>query len=139
VGEVWRIGIAVGFGVALGLVFTALLATRRAGLAAALVLAAVAGAGAGFAIDNWQEAIGGALGGPAGVLGSAQLVRGALQRGGTRAGTAILVALAALVLAVLALVPFVGYLEAIALPALGARVRRRGGERYAGLRILARD
>jgi hypothetical protein len=139
VGEVWRIGIAAGFGVAFGLLFAALLATRRAGFVAALVLAAAAGAGAGLAIDNWQEAIGGAVGGPAGVLGSAQLVRGALQRGGTRAGTAILVAAAALVLAALALIPFVGYLETLALPAFGARVRRRGSERYAGLRILARD
>ena len=64
---------------------------------------------------------------------------GALRRGGTRGGTAALVALAALVVAVLALIPGVGYLEALALPALGARIRRRGGERYAGLRILARD
>ena len=47
--------------------------------------------------------------------------------------------LAALVVAALALIPGVGYLEALVLPALGARLRRRGGERYAGLRILARD
>ena len=138
-GEIWRIGIAVGFGVGLGVLFTALLATSRAGLLVAVVLAAAAGAGAGFLVDNWQEAIGGALGGPAGMAGSAQLVRGALQRGGTRGGTAVFVVLAALVLAALALVPFVGYLEALALPALGARIRRRGGDRYAGLRILARD
>ena len=46
---------------------------------------------------------------------------------------------AAIVVAALALIPGVGYLEALALPALGARLRRRGGERYAGLRILARD
>jgi hypothetical protein len=43
------------------------------------------------------------------------------------------------VLAALALVPFVGYLEAVALPALAARARRRRPERYAGLRSLARD
>ena len=43
------------------------------------------------------------------------------------------------VVAALGLIPGVGYLEALALPALGARIRRRGGERYAGLRILARD
>ena len=72
-------------------------------------------------------------------MGSAQVVRGALRRGGTRGGTAALVALAALVVAALGLIPGVGYLEALALPALGARIRRRGGERYAGLRILARD
>jgi len=36
-------------------------------------------------------------------------------------------------------VPFLGYLEALALPALAARARRREPERYAGLRTLARD
>ena len=137
--EIWRIGFVMGVGVAFGLALTALLATGRAGLAAAVVLAAAAGAGIGFVIDDWQEAIGGAVGGAAGAAGSAQLVRGALQRGGTRGATAVLVAFAALGLAALALVPLLGYLEALALPVLGARMRRRGGDRYAGLRILARD
>ena len=50
----------------------------------------------------------------------------------------MLVAVAALVVATLALVPVAGYLEALALPALGARVRRRLPERYAGLRTLAK-
>jgi hypothetical protein len=36
-------------------------------------------------------------------------------------------------------VPALGYLEAVALPALAARLRRRSPERYAGLRTLARD
>jgi hypothetical protein len=36
-------------------------------------------------------------------------------------------------------VPVVGYLEAIAVPVLGLRLRRREGKRYAGLRTLARD
>jgi hypothetical protein len=137
--EIWRIGVTVGFGVAVGLVLAAIVATRRAGVLGALVLAAAAGVGIGFLIDNWQEAIGGALGGSAGAAGSAPLVRGALQRGGTRGGTAAIVALVALALGGLAFVPGVGYLEALVLPALGMRLRRRGGERYAGLRILARD
>jgi hypothetical protein len=137
--EIWRIGVAVGFGVAVGLALTALLATGRAGLAAAVALAVAAGIGIGFWIDDWQEAVGGAVGGCAGAAGSAQLVRGALRRGGTRAATAVLVAFAALGLAALALVPLVGYVEALALPALAARLRRHGGDRYAGLRILARD
>ena len=138
-GEWYWIGLAVGIGAALGLLFTGALSTRRAGVLAAVVLGAAAGVGVGFALDNWDEALGGGLGGLAGALGSAQVVRGALGRGGTRGGTAALVALAALVVAALALIPGVGYLEALALPALGARLRRRGGERYAGLRILARD
>ena len=60
-------------------------------------------------------------------------------RGGTRIATALLVVIGAVVVAALAFVPVVGYLEALALPALGMRLRRRAGKRYAGLRTLARD
>jgi hypothetical protein len=66
-------------------------------------------------------------------------VSGALRRGGTRGGTAALVAAGAILVAVLALVPVLGYLEALALPALAARLRKRAPERYAGLRTLAKD
>ena len=45
---------------------------------------------------------------------------------------------AALVAAGLAFVPVAGYLEALALPAFAARLRRRQPERYAGLRTLAK-
>ncbi|MGH3008046.1 MAG: hypothetical protein ACRDLM_01375 [Gaiellaceae bacterium] len=72
-------------------------------------------------------------------LGTTQIVSGALRRGGTRGGIAILVAGAALVLAGIAFIPVAGYLEALALPALAARLRRTQPERYAGLRTLARD
>jgi hypothetical protein len=41
--------------------------------------------------------------------------------------------------AALALVPFLGYLEAAALPVVARRARRLEPERYAGLRTLARD
>ena len=138
-GDWYWIGLTVGIGVGCGLAFSGALASVRAGLVAAVLLGAAAGVGIGFAIDNWDEALGGGLGGLAGVLGSAQVVRGTLRRGGTRWGTAALVVLAALAVAALALVPGVGYLEAVALPALGARLRRRAGQRYAGLRVLARD
>jgi hypothetical protein len=74
-----------------------------------------------------------------GAIGSAPLVRGTLRRGGTRGGTALLLALAALVGAALAFVPVLGYLEAVAVPVLGARLRARAPERHAGLRSLARD
>jgi hypothetical protein len=67
------------------------------------------------------------------------IVSGALRRGGTRGGLAVIVATAALVLGALAIVPVVGYLQAVALPALAARLRRTQGERYAGLRSLAKD
>jgi hypothetical protein len=78
------------------------------------------------------------LGGALGMLGAAQVVRGALRRGGTGTGTAALVGITGLVLAALALVPVVGYVEGIVVPLLGLRVRRRAAERYAGLRTLAK-
>jgi hypothetical protein len=62
-----------------------------------------------------------------------------LRRGGTRGGTSILLCIVALVGAALAFIPAVGYLEAVVVPILGARVRRRSPETHAGLRTLARD
>ena len=64
-------------------------------------------------------------------------MRGALRRGGTRGGTAALVAGAALVVAALAWIPAVGYVVALVLPALVPLLRRARPERYAGLRTLA--
>lgn len=138
--ETYRIGLALGLGIAIGGLVSALLAPRRAlPLSAAGLASAAAGAAVGYAIGGWHEAVGGGAGGVLGALVVAVLVGGTLSRGGTRAGTAALVGLGALVLAALALVPFVGYLEAVALPALAGRARRRQPERYAGLRSLARD
>ena len=45
----------------------------------------------------------------------------------------------AVVVAGLAFVPIVGYVELVAVPAIGMRLRHRAGKRYAGLRTLARD
>ena len=138
-GEWYSIGLALGLGVGAGVLVTGLLSSVRGGVVAAAVAAALPAAALGYVIDDWTEAVAGALGALAGTLGAAQLVRGTLRRGGTRGGTAALVGAAGLALAALALVPALGYLEALAVPALGARLRRRAGERYAGLRILARD
>jgi hypothetical protein len=49
-----------------------------------------------------------------------------------------LLGVAGLVAAALAFVPVVGYLEAIAVPVLGARLRRRLPDKHAGLRSLAK-
>ena len=105
----------------------------------AAVAAAASGAAVGYAIGGWHEAVAGGVGGVLGGGALAGVVAGTLRRGGTRGGTAMLVGLGALALAALALIPAVGYLEAVALPAVGWRARRRRGERYAGLRTLARD
>jgi hypothetical protein len=132
-------GLLAGLGAAVGV----LLAGILAGLGRAAVLAALGaamlGAAAGYLAFDWPQAASGALGGLLGGAGAAPVAQGTLRRGGTRGGTAALVALGALILGVLALVPGVGFLEALGIPAFATRLRRRGGETYAGLRTLARD
>jgi hypothetical protein len=139
-GAWYWIGVSVGLGAAGG-VLVAGVAARI--VVAAIVAAALVGIGLGYAIDAWQpggwiDLLGGAAGGVAASLGALQIVHGALRRGGTAGGTAALVAGAALLVAGLAWIPAVGYLEALALPVLAARLRRRAPERYAGLRTLAK-
>jgi len=131
----YTIGILVGLGAALGVAAEG--ALRRA--LVALVVAAVCAVAVGFAFFQWDEAVGGVVGAACGALGSSPLVAGALRRGGTRGGTATLLGLAALVGAGLAFVPVLGYLEALAVPVLGARLRRRSPDTPAGLRSLAKD
>ena len=138
-GEWYWIGLCAGLGVSCGVLAAALLGWARAGIAAAIVLGAGGGVAIGFGLENWDEALGGGVGGLAGGLAAAAVVRGALRRGGTRGGTATLVTGAALAVAALALVPALGYVEALVAPLLALRLRRGGGGRYAGLRILAKD
>jgi hypothetical protein len=139
VGAWYWIGVSAGIGVAVGALVVGTLAATRTLLAIALVVAGGVGLLIGFALGSWEERIGGAAGGILGGLGSAQVVAGTLRRGGTRVGTALIVGAAAVVLAALAWIPGVGYLEATVVPALAARLRGRMPERYAGLRSLARD
>lgn len=138
-GTAYTVGIFAGLGAALGVLAAGLLAPAGRAAPLALLAAAAAGAGLGLALGDWPHAVAGAAGGALGALGALQVVRGALRRGGTRGGTIALVALAALLLAALALVPGAGYLEAALLPLLAARLRRRDAQTYAGLRTLARD
>jgi hypothetical protein len=138
------IGVCAGLGAGAGVLLAGLAGAARFVLIAAGVLALAAGAGIGIGVDGrwpggWGDVVAGVLGALAGALGTAQIVSGALRRGGTRGATAALVAGGALIVAALALVPVLGYLEALALPALAARLRKRAPERYAGLRTLAKD
>ena len=135
VGAWYWIGVCAGLGAALGVLALAFLRDVRV----AIPLAVAAGVVLGWMLEAWTGAIAGGVGAVLGALGSSPTVRGALARGGTRLGTALLVGVAALALAALAFVPVLGYLIALALPVLGLRLRRRQGERHAGLRILARD
>jgi hypothetical protein len=137
--EWYRIGVAAGIGAGISLVAAGWLARSRFGALLAILIGAAAGIAVGLAVGDWQEAVGGAVGGVLGGIGGAPLAAGTLRRGGTVSGTGILIGLAGLALAALALVPFLGYVVAVALPALAARAHRREPERYAGLRTLARD
>ncbi len=88
---------------------------------------------------GWLDAVAGGIAAFLVFLGGAQIVSGTLRRGGTRGGTATLFAGVALVAAGVAFVPAAGYLEAVVVPALALRLRRKQPERYAGLRTLAKD
>ena len=57
-------------------------------------------------------------------------------RAGSRPATALILAVAALLVGLAAMVPFDGYPLAVVAVFLALRSRRRGGERYEGLRIL---
>jgi hypothetical protein len=134
-GAWYTIGLFAGLGAALGVAATgALLRWPLSVGPAAVVIIVVA-----VLVSHWEQAVGGGVGAVCGALGSAPLVAGTLRRGGTRGGTATLLGLAALVGAGLAFVPVVGYLEALAVPLLGLRARRRTPDTHAGLRTLARD
>jgi hypothetical protein len=134
----YTVGLFAGLGVAVGIAVVGVLGGRRIASIAPLVGAAL-GVALGLALYDVEEAVAGGLGGALGAFGSAQLVRGALGRGGTRVATGFFVVLGAVFVGLLALVPVLGYVEAIAAAALGVRLRRRAGKRYAGLRTLARD
>ena len=134
----YTVGLFAGLGVAVGIAVVGLLGGRRIAALAPLI-GAVLGAALGLVLADVEEAIAGGVGGALGAFGAAQVVSGALDRGGTRVATGFFVVIGALFVALLALVPVVGYVLAIAAPALGVRLRRRAGKRYAGLRTLARD
>jgi hypothetical protein len=134
----YTVGLFAGLGVAVGIAVVGVLGGRRIAPVAPLV-GAVLGVALGLALADVEEAVSGGLGGAVGAFGAAPVVRGALSRGGTRLAIGFFVVLGAVFVALLALVPVLGYVEAIAAAALGVRLRRRAGKRYAGLRTLARD
>ena len=89
-------------------------------------------------MNGWIGVAGGVVGAVIGSVSAAAIVRGAARRGATLGGTAFLLIGAAVVVGLLALIPVVGYLEAVALPVVAARRARQGPEKYAGLRSLAK-
>lgn len=134
----YTIGLCLGLGLGIGVVLAGLLAVNRVGTGAAVVLGAAVGAVVGLGIGDVAETIAGAAGGFVGALAAGAVVHGALRRGATRLGLAAYLGAAGALVLLLAFVPVVGYLTAVALPVLAVRMRGRQAARYAGLRTLAK-
>jgi hypothetical protein len=136
--EIWLIGIAAGIGTAIGLAAGGALARsdRAPFLAAAVAL--VGGGVIGWLVFDWKAGLVGGIAGALSGFGAGTFARGAVRRGGTPGGTAVILVGAALLALALSFIPIVGFLEAIAIPVVGLRSRQRAGEKYAGLRTLAK-
>jgi len=137
-GAWYTIGLFLGLGLGIGVALVGILGSNVLGVGAGVVIGAVLGAAIGFAIGDAAEVVAGGAGGFLGALAAAAVVHGALRRGGTRLGIAAYVSVLGLVICFLALIPVVGYLEAVAIPLLAARMRGRQAARFAGLRTLAK-
>jgi len=137
-GSWYTIGLCLGLGLGIGVVLVGILGSNVLGIAVGTIVGAALGAVIGFAIGDAAEVVAGGIGGFLGALASAAVVHGALRRGGTRIGIAAYVGVLGLVICLLALVPAVGYVEAVAIPLLAARMRGREAARFAGLRTLAK-
>jgi hypothetical protein len=138
VGDWYEIGVALGLGLAAGLLLAGALAGWRYGLVASVVGALVIGVAAGLLVKGWLGLPGSLLGAVIGAVSASIIARGALRRGATQGGTAFLIASAAVAVAILALVPVAGYVLAVVVPALAARRARNEPDRHAGLRTLAK-
>lgn len=137
-GDWYEIGVALGLGLAAGLLLAGVLAGWRYGLVVSTLGALAIGVAAGLLVKGWLGLPGSLLGAVIGSVSASLVARGALRRGATPGGTAFLVGSASVAVALLALVPVVGYVLAVVIPALAARRVRREPERHAGLRTLAK-
>jgi hypothetical protein len=138
VGAWYTIGLCLGLGLGLGVVVAGLFAVNRIGTAVAAVAGAAAGSAFGYWLGDVPEAIAGGAAGLVGALAAAAVVQGALRRGATRLGLAAYLGAAGILVALVSLIPIAGYLLAVTVPLLAARMRGRQAARYAGLRTLAR-
>jgi hypothetical protein len=122
--DLYLVGVALGLGVAAGVPGARRDVNRP--LAVAVVLAAAVAAGAIAALATGWAVLAALAGVAIGVFSFRHLAAAAVPA-------------AAIALAGIALVPALGYLEALLAPVLGQRLRRRAAGRYAGLRVLAKD
>ena len=131
-------GFAAGLGTGIGLVFAAILGWHRVGALIGVVLGVAVALLVGLGIGEWDEAAACAIAAGLAACGAAPFVRRSVAAGGTREGTLLLVGASGVVAGGLALVPVLGYVEALLVPLLGLRLGTRPPKRYAGLRTLAR-
>jgi hypothetical protein len=134
----YAVGLTLGVALGLGVILSGLMAIGTVGAGAAILLGTAIGAGLGVFIGDAPEAVAGAIGGLLGALAAAVVVRGAMRRGATRLGVGAYLGAAGLLVVLVALIPIAGYVEAVLLPALAARMRGREAARFAGLRTLAK-
>lgn len=138
VGSWYTIGLCLGLGLGLSVAITGVLGSNVLGVGAAAIVGAVLGGAIGLLIGGTAETVAGAVGGILGALAAAAVVVGALRRGATRFGIGAYVGAVGVLVCLLALVPVVGYVLAVGLPVLAARMRGRQAARFAGLRTLAK-
>jgi hypothetical protein len=138
VGNWYTIGLCLGLGLALGIVVTAILGANVVGVGVGAIVGMGLGVLVGLAIGQTEEAVACAAGAVVGSLAAAVAVRGAFRRGATRFGTGAYLSAVGILVALLALVPIVGYVLAVAVPVLAVRMRGRQAARFAGLRTLAK-
>ena len=132
VGAWYTIGLWLGVGAGAGILLSGVARAYAPVVAAPIAFAA------GWFLEDWKHSVAAGAGAVIGGFAAAQIVGGALRRGGTRGGTALLVGTAGAAAAALSLIPVAGYLVVVAVALAAVRVRRREPERYAGLRTLAK-
>jgi hypothetical protein len=138
VGSWYTIGLCLGLGLGFGVILSGLLAGNRVGVGAAVLVGVAAGAAVGYGIGEIAETVAGGVGGFLGALAAAAVVHGAMRRGATRMGVAAYLGATGLLVCLIAFIPIAGYLAAVLLPILAARMRGRQAARFAGLRTLAK-
>ena len=138
VGSWYTIGLCLGLGLGLSVAITGILGSNVLGIGAAAVVGAVLGGAIGLLIGETPETVAGAIGGALGALSAAAVVVGALRRGATRFGVGAYMGALGVLVCLVAVVPLAGYVLAVALPLLAARMRGRQAARFAGLRTLAK-
>lgn len=137
-GAWYTIGLCLGLGLGVGVVLAGVFGSTVLGASTAALVATAAGAAVGLLLGGAVETIAGGVAGFIGAVSASAVVYGALRRGATRLGIAAYLGMTGVAICLVALIPVAGYVEAVAVPLLAARMRGRQAARFAGLRTLAK-